>query len=70
MVEVLKTECGFLLECIESARNNVGSDFPMIVGLALDHGFPGGRELDENNRNCKKAQTDRHRYIASQTWKL
>ena len=35
------------MECIESARSSVGKDFPLIVGLALDHGFPGGRELDE-----------------------
>ncbi|NLL38440.1 MAG: FAD-dependent oxidoreductase [Clostridiales bacterium] len=43
----LENRMRFLEECIESARKNVGNDFPMIVGLALDHGFPGGRELEE-----------------------
>lgn len=50
----LENRMRFLLECIESARNNVGSDFPMIVGLALDHGFPGGRELDETIEIAKR----------------
>lgn len=44
----------FLIECIESVRNNVGIDFPLIVGLALDHGFPGGRELDETINIAKR----------------
>lgn len=43
----LENRMRFLLECIESARKNVGNDFPLVVGLALDLGFPGGRELDE-----------------------
>lgn len=44
----------FLTECIESVRQNVGLDFPLIVGLALDHGFPGGRELDETIEIAKR----------------
>jgi len=44
----------FLYECIESVRRNVGEDFPLIVGLALDHGFPGGRELDETIEIAKR----------------
>lgn len=50
----LENRMRFLVECIESARNNVGKDFPLIVGLALDHGFPGGRELDETIQIAKK----------------
>lgn len=50
----LENRMRFLVECIESARKNVGSDFPMIVGLALDHGFPGGRELEETIEIAKK----------------
>lgn len=50
----LENRMRFLVECIESARNNVGKDFPLIVGLALDHGFPGGRELDETIEIAKK----------------
>ena len=49
----LENRMRFLLECIESARKNVGRDFPLIVGLALDHGFPGGRELDETIEMAK-----------------
>ncbi len=49
----LENRMRFLLECIESARKNVGRDFPFIVGLALDHGFPGGRELDETIEMAK-----------------
>lgn len=44
----------FLRECIESAKSKVGNDFPLIVGLALDHGFQGGRELDETIEIAKK----------------
>jgi 2-enoate reductase len=50
----LENRMRFLVECIESARKNVGKDFPLIVGLALDHGFPGGRELDETIEIAKK----------------
>ncbi|MCG1011313.1 FAD-dependent oxidoreductase [Tepidanaerobacter sp. GT38] len=46
----------FLVECIESARSYVGEDFPLIVGLALDHGFPGGRELDETIEIVKRLE--------------
>ncbi len=49
----LENRMRFLLECIESARKNVGRDVPLIVGLALDHGFPGGRELDETIEMAK-----------------
>ncbi|NMB34099.1 MAG: FAD-dependent oxidoreductase [Clostridium sp.] len=44
----LENRMRFLNECIESVRQNVGSSFPLIMGLALDHGFPGGRELDDS----------------------
>jgi len=50
----LENRMRFLVECIENARKNVGKDFPLIVGLALDHGFPGGRELDETIEIAKK----------------
>lgn len=50
----LENRMRFLLECIESARKSVGNDFPMIVGLALDHGFPGGRELGETIEIAKR----------------
>ena len=50
----LENRMRFLVECIESAKNNVGEDFPMIVGLALDHGFPGGREFDETIEIAKR----------------
>ncbi len=49
----LENRMRFLLECIESARKSAGRDFPLIVGLALDHGFPGGRELDETIEMAK-----------------
>ena len=50
----LENRMRFLIECIESAKSNVGEDFPMIVGLALDHGFPEGRELEETIKIAKK----------------
>lgn len=50
----LENRMRFLMECIESARSSVGKDFPLIVGLALDHGFPGGRELDETIEIAKR----------------
>ncbi len=37
----------FLKECFQNARSSVGGDFPIIVGLALDHGYKGGRKLEE-----------------------
>ena len=46
----LENRMRFLEECIESARKNVGNDFPMIVGLALDHGFPGEESLRKRFR--------------------
>lgn len=50
----LENRMRFLEECIESVRNNAGRDMPLIVGLALDHGFPGGRELDETIQIAKR----------------
>lgn len=47
----------FLTECIASVRQNVGIDFPLIVGLGLDHGFPGGRELEETIEIAKKLKS-------------
>ncbi|NLZ53800.1 MAG: FAD-dependent oxidoreductase, partial [Thermoanaerobacteraceae bacterium] len=52
----LENRMRFLVECIESARSHVGKDFPLIVGLALDHGFPGGRELDETIEIARKLE--------------
>jgi len=52
----LENRMRFLVECIESARANVGKDFPVIVGLATDHGFPGGRELDETIEIAKRLE--------------
>jgi len=46
----------FLFECIESARAQVGNDFPIIVGLALDHGFPEGRQLEETIEMVKRLE--------------
>lgn len=50
----LENRMRFLMECIESVKKNVGDDFPLIVGLALDHGFEGGRELDETIEMAQK----------------
>lgn len=52
----LENRMRFLLECIDSVRSQVGNDFPMIVGLALDHGFSGGRELEETKQIIKKLE--------------
>lgn len=50
----LENRMRFLLECIDSVRKNVGKDFPLIVGLALDQGFPEGRGLDETIEIAKR----------------
>ena len=52
----LENRMRFLFECINSARSNVGDDFPLIVGLALDHGFPEGRQLDETIEMAKRLE--------------
>lgn len=52
----LQNRMRFLLECIESVRQHVGNDFPLIVGLAMDHGVPGGREVDETIEIARKLQ--------------
>ena len=52
----LENRMRFLFECIESARAQVGKDFPMIVGLALDHGFPEGRQLEETIEMVKRLE--------------
>jgi len=52
----LENRMRFLLECIESVRANVGDDFPLIVGIALDHGFAGGRELEETIEIAKRLE--------------
>ncbi|NLJ33512.1 MAG: FAD-dependent oxidoreductase [Firmicutes bacterium] len=49
----LENRMKFLRDCIDSVRENVGEGFPLIVGLALDHGFPGGRELEETIKIAK-----------------
>ncbi|MGI5901578.1 MAG: FAD-dependent oxidoreductase [Desulfitobacteriia bacterium] len=52
----LENRMRFLVECIESARAEAGADFPLIVGLALDHGFPEGRQLAETIEIVKKLE--------------
>lgn len=38
----------FFAECLENARGYIGKDFPVITGLALEHGFEGGRTLAQS----------------------
>lgn len=45
----------FLKECLESARRYIG-DLPVIVGLALDHGYDGGRKIEETIAIAKEIE--------------
>lgn len=43
----------FFNECYEVARAAVGDRFPILVGLALDHGFVDGRKMEETLKIAK-----------------
>lgn len=49
----LKNRMRFFMECMESASTITGKDFPVIVGLSLDHGFKGGRTLSQSIETAK-----------------
>lgn len=51
----LKNRLRFLKECLESARRYIG-DLPVIVGLALDHGFDRGRKIKETIAIAKEIE--------------
>ena len=44
----------FVLECIESARSRVGSDFPLIVGMVSDHKISEGSTLEDTIKIAKR----------------
>lgn len=44
----------YVLECIESAKSMVGSDFPLIVGMVSDYKMPGGSTLEDIIKIAKR----------------
>lgn len=57
----LQNRLRFFAECLEQARCCTGADYPVIVGLALDHSFPAGRKLAESiaiGKEMKKLGVD------------
>ncbi len=46
----------FLLELIESARNNVGDDFPIILRFSVDERMEGGRGIKDSQIMAKRLQ--------------
>jgi 2-enoate reductase len=50
----LENRMRFFYECLASARAAAGSDFPIIVGLGLEHGFEGGRRIEETIEIAKR----------------
>jgi 2,4-dienoyl-CoA reductase-like NADH-dependent reductase (Old Yellow Enzyme family)/thioredoxin reductase len=40
--------CRFVVETVDAIRGVVGPRFPITFRLSLDHGFPGGRTLDDS----------------------
>jgi len=44
----------FVLECIESTKSNVGSDFPLIMGMVSDHKMPGATTLEDTIKIAKR----------------
>ena len=54
----LENRMRFLLQCLESARRSVGREFPIIVGLGLEHGFEGGRKIEESIEIAKKLEKE------------
>jgi 2,4-dienoyl-CoA reductase (NADPH2) len=49
----LESRARFLLECVQSAREKVGSDFPLIVRMCADERIEGGNTPDDM-RNIAK----------------
>lgn len=49
----LKNRMRFTLECIDSMRKNVGTDFPILVKFTPVHRAKGGRELEEGLKMVK-----------------
>ncbi len=54
----LENRMRFLLQCLESARRSVGREFPIIVGLGLEHGFEGGRKIEESIEIAKRLEKE------------
>lgn len=52
----LENRMRFFCECLKIARQSIGNDFPIIVGLGLEHGFEGGRKLDETIEIAKRME--------------
>ncbi|MDG3085556.1 NAD(P)/FAD-dependent oxidoreductase [Vibrio hannami] len=50
----------FFDECFTAAKAAVGDDFPIFVGLALDHGFEGGRKMDETLQIARYMESKYH----------
>jgi 2-enoate reductase len=54
----LENRMRFLLQCLESARRSVGREFPIILGLGLEHGFEGGRKIEESIEIAKRLEKE------------
>ncbi|WP_240840332.1 FAD-dependent oxidoreductase [Acidaminobacter sp. JC074] len=52
----LENRLRFFSECLEAARQYVGPDYPIIVGMALDHCVEGSRTIDETIDLCKEIE--------------
>jgi 2-enoate reductase len=49
----VKGRMRFVVECIESVKERVGSDFPLIVGMVSDHKIAGGSTLEDTIKIAK-----------------
>ena len=43
-----ENRCRFTIETVEAIRSVVGPKFPITYRITLDHGFPGGRTIEES----------------------
>ena len=45
----------FAIEIVQSIRDAVGPDFPILFRIACKHHFEGGRTIEENTSNAQNA---------------
>lgn len=43
-----ENRCRFTIETVDAIRSVVGPKFPITYRISLDHGFPGGRTIEES----------------------
>lgn len=52
----LENRMRFMVECVESAKSKLSTDFPLIARLSSNHMMEGGRPIDETIKIAKRLE--------------